>query len=78
MGRWVFTAAGSGKFSSAMAVSDDGKTWREQTAPWSPRGGVAAWTYGHDLFITGGKYSYEKNGESVFVYSNDVWRMRRK
>ncbi len=75
---WLVGANRSGTFESGMAVSDDGKTWRKQSAPWSPRGGVAAWTNGPDLFITGGKYSYEKAGEPVFVYSNDVWRMRRK
>ncbi len=75
---WLVGANRSGTFESGMAVSDDGKTWRKQSAPWSPRGGVAAWTNGPDLFITGGKYSTEKNGETIFVYSNDVWRMRRK
>jgi hypothetical protein len=75
---WLVGANRSGTFESGMAVSDDGKIWRKQSAPWSPRGGVAAWTNGPDLFITGGKYSYEKAGEPVFVYSNDVWRMRRK
>jgi len=74
---WLVGANRSGTFGSGMAVSEDGKTWRKQTAPWSPRGGVAAWTDGPDLFITGGKYSTEKNGETIFVYSNDVWRMRR-
>lgn len=75
---WLVGANRSGTFGSGMAVSDDGKIWRKQTAPWSPRGGVAAWTNGPDLFITGGKYSYERGGEHIFVYSNDVWRMRRK
>lgn len=75
---WLVGANRSGTFGSGMAVSHDGKIWRKQTAPWSPRGGVAAWTNGPDLFITGGKYSTEKNGEHTFVYSNDVWRMRRK
>lgn len=74
---WLVGANRSGTFGSGMAVSDDGKTWRRQNAPWSPRGGVAAWTNGADLFITGGKYSTEKGGETIFVYSNDVWRMRR-
>lgn len=74
---WLVGANRSGTFSSGMIASDDGKTWRRQDAPWTPRGGVAAWTNGPDLFITGGKYSYEKNGAPVFVYSNDVWRMRR-
>lgn len=75
---WLVGANRSGTFGSGMIASPDGKTWTRQDAPWSPRGGVAAWTNGPDLFITGGKYSAEKNGEHVFVYSNDVWRMRRK
>ena len=74
---WLVGANRSGTFGSGMVVSDDAKTWRRQDAPWSPRGGVAVWTNGADLFVTGGKYSYEKNGETIFVYSNDVWRMRR-
>lgn len=75
---WLVGANRSGRFSSEMLVSSDGKTWRAERAPWSPRGGVAAWANGSELFITGGKYSTEKNGETTFVYSNDVWRMRRK
>lgn len=75
---WLVGANRSGEFRSEMLVSHDGKTWVPQTAPWSPRGAVAAWTDGNALFLTGGKYSYPKNGEPVFVYSNDVWRMRGK
>jgi hypothetical protein len=59
-------------------VTDDAVTWREESAPWSPRGAVAVWTFGGKLFMTGGKYSYMKNGEPVFVYSNDVWAMSKK
>lgn len=75
---WLVGANRSGRFKSEMLVSGDGKTWSAVAAPWSPRGGVAAWTDGAGLFITGGKYSTEKNGETTFVYSNDVWRMGRK
>jgi hypothetical protein len=75
---WLIGANRSGRFTSEMLVSADGKVWTAERAPWSPRGGVAAWTDGRALFITGGKYSTEKNGETTFVYSNDVWRMRRK
>jgi hypothetical protein len=67
-----------GNFARSSLVSDDVITWREESAPWSPRGAVAAWVFGDRLFITGGKYSYQKNGEPVFVYSNDVWAMSRK
>jgi hypothetical protein len=67
-----------GSFGNAVLVSDDGVTWQAQSAPWSPRGSVAVWIVGDKLFMTGGKYSYMKNGEPVFVYSNDVWAMSKK
>jgi hypothetical protein len=75
---WLIGANRSGEFRSEMLVSDDGRHWRAASAPWSPRGGVAAWTDGRSLFITGGKYSVERDGETTFLYSNDVWRMRRR
>lgn len=75
---WLIGANRSGRFTSEMLVSRDGSTWRSERAPWSPRGGVAAWTHGDSLFITGGKYSVERNGETTFIYSNDVWRMRKE
>lgn len=74
---WLVGANRSGTFGSGMIVSSDAKSWHRQDAPWSPRGGVAVWTSGPDLFVTGGKYSYQKDGRTTFVYSNDVWRMRR-
>lgn len=75
---WLLGANRSGRFSSEMLVSGDGRTWRAERAPWSPRGGIGAWTAGDALYITGGKYSVEHNGEHRFSYSNDVWRMRRR
>lgn len=76
---WLIGANRSdGNFARSSLVSDDAITWREQSAPWSPRGAVAAWIFADKLFITGGKYSYMKNGEPVFVYSNDVWTMSKK
>jgi hypothetical protein len=65
-------------FSSAIWMTEHGETWNEQTAPWSPRGAVAAWTHHGKLFMTGGKSSHTENGEIKFVYSNDVWSMERK
>lgn len=68
-----------GRFDSALFVSDDGIDWQEQSAPWTPRGAVAAWVFDDKLFMTGGKYSYtEPGGEIKFVYSNDVWALSRK
>lgn len=75
---WLVGANRSGAFSSEMLVSEDGKVWRAANAPWSPRGGVGAWAAGDALYITGGKYSVERNGAMVFLYSNDVWRMRAR
>jgi hypothetical protein len=75
---WLLGANRSGRFSSEMLVSEDARTWRALRAPWSPRGGIGAWASGDALYITGGKYSVERNGEHVFIYSNDVWRMDRR
>lgn len=73
---WMVGANRSGAFSSAVIVSEDGRTWTPQSAPWTPRGGVAVWVSGDSLYMTGGKYSRVEGGETVFIYSNDVWRMR--
>jgi len=51
--------------------------WQEHSAPWTPRGGVAAWEFDGKLFMTGGKFSHTENGRIKFVYSNDVWAMQR-
>lgn len=74
---WLVGVNRNNGFSPGILVSDDGATWREETAPWSPRGAVAVWTDGESLYMTGGKYSTVENGETIFVYHNDVWRMRR-
>lgn len=73
---WMVGANRSGDFASAVLVSDDGRIWEPQSAPWSPRGGVAVWVQGDDLFMTGGKYSTVRDGETLFEYRSDVWRMR--
>ncbi|MDF7774635.1 hypothetical protein P1X14_05200 [Sphingomonas sp. AOB5] len=72
---WLVGANRSGEFRSEMLVSADGRTWTAVSAPWTPRGGVATWTDGKRMYLTGGKYSYPVNGEPKFVYSNDVWAM---
>lgn len=67
-----------GNFGNAVLTSADGANWRALSAPWSPRGAPVLWVSGDKLFMTGGKYSYrETNGEIKFVYSNDVWAMRK-
>ena len=66
----------NGGFSSAVLVTDDGRTWQPESAPWAPRGAAAVWTVGDSLFMTGGKYSTVEHGKTVFIYYNDVWRLR--
>lgn len=75
---WLVGANRGGTFESAVWVSENGTSWKELSAPWSPRGGVAVWVKGEGLYMTGGKSSHVENGEIKFVYSNDVWMMRRK
>lgn len=72
---WLVGANRDGNFSRAVLVTEDGATWRELSAPWSPRGAAAAWVFDNQLYITGGKYSETVNGEIRFIYRNDVWRM---
>lgn len=74
---WLVGANRSGRFSSEMLVSADGKSWAAVSAPWSARGGVAVWTNGSGMFMTGGKSSRVEGGETMFTYTNDVWQMRR-
>jgi hypothetical protein len=75
---WLVGANRGGTFESAVWMTEDGSKWKELSAPWSPRGGVAAWVRGDELYMTGGKSSHTENGEIKFVYSNDVWAMSRK
>lgn len=70
---WLVGANRDGTFARSSLVTNDGVTWREESAPWSPRGLVAAWLFDNKLYITGGKYSTTENGETKFIYSNDVW-----
>ncbi|HEX8248242.1 MAG TPA: hypothetical protein VF599_08735 [Pyrinomonadaceae bacterium] len=78
---WLIGAnRNDGNFDRALYVSADGVNWQRESAPWSPRGAVAAWVSGDKLYMTGGKFSYTEpvSGEIKFVYSNDVWAMTRK
>lgn len=74
---WLLGCNRNGKFNSRVLVSKDGKTWREQEAPWSPRGGIAAAVHRNKIFMTGGKYGGLMKGGAAteFVYSNDVWAL---
>lgn len=75
---WLVGANRNGDFASAVLVSGDGVRWQTESAPWSPRGAVAAWVFGDKLYMTGGKSSHAENGEIKFAYSNDVWAMSKK
>ncbi|HKQ99594.1 MAG TPA: hypothetical protein VJT09_02910 [Pyrinomonadaceae bacterium] len=72
---WLIGANRDGVFTSSLLSSDDGINWVEAQAPWSPRGGTATWVFDNKLYMTGGKYSVEENGNLKFIYSNDVWYM---
>ncbi len=72
---WLVGANRDGSFGRSSLVTNDGITWREESAPWSPRGAVAAWIFDNKLYITGGKYSVTENGQVRYIYSNDVWYM---
>lgn len=78
-GKLWFVGANRGNgFDSGVLYSEDGENFQEMNAPWSPRGGAVVWIFNDKLFMTGGKYSFTKDGEITFVYSNDIWVMSRK
>lgn len=72
---WLIGINRNNGFSSAALRSDDGRTWYEVAAPWTPRGAVAAWVFDGRMYVTGGKYSFVADGETRFVYSNDIWSL---
>jgi hypothetical protein len=69
---WLIGCNRNGRFSSQVLVSADGKKWKTQNAPWTPRGGIAATVHKGKIFMTGGKYGGTPNHPD-FIYSNDVW-----
>lgn len=73
---WLLGCNRNGQFSSQVLVSADGKNWRGEDAPWSPRGGVAATVYQGKIIMTGGKYGGTPNHPD-FRYSNDVWALQK-
>jgi hypothetical protein len=74
---WLLGCNRNGQFTSQVLVSADGKNWQGQTAPWTPRGGIAAAVYKNKIYITGGKYGGTANRPD-FIYSNDVWTLEKK
>lgn len=77
---WLIGCNRDGVFRSQVLVSEDGKTWGTQSAPWSPRGAATACIHKGKIVITGGKYGgLAKDGRTTeFVYSNDVWTMEKR
>lgn len=74
---WLLGRNRNGQFSSQVLVSEDGKKWAGQNAPWTPRGGIAATVYKGKIFMTGGKYGGTPD-QPDFRYSNDVWTLERE
>ncbi|HVZ49785.1 MAG TPA: hypothetical protein VG916_13450 [Gemmatimonadaceae bacterium] len=74
---WLIAANRNSTFAPSLLVTDDAATWREESAPWSPRGAPAVWVWHDRLFMAGGKYSVPVNGQPRFIYRNDVWALRR-
>jgi hypothetical protein len=75
---WLLGCNRNGKFKSEILVSSDGKNWTPQRAPWSPRGGIAACVFKGKIIMTGGKYGGPGiEGQTEFVYSNDVWSLEK-
>ena len=74
---WLLGCTRNRQFTSQVLVSEDGKTWTGQNAPWSPRGGVAACVHNGKIYMTGGKYGGFPD-KPEFIYSNDVWVLEKK
>jgi hypothetical protein len=74
---WLLGCNRNGTFRSQVLVSSDGKTWQEQNAPWTPRGGVASTVYKGKIYMTGGKYGGTTD-QPEFIYSNDVWTLGKQ
>ncbi len=75
---WLIGCSRDGKFSSEVFVSLNGITWEAKRALWSSRGGVAACIFKDMIVMTGGKYGGNDPAHPEFVYSNDVWGMKKK
>jgi hypothetical protein len=74
---WLLGCNRNGQFSSQVLFSSDGKNWFTQTAPWLPRGGIAATVHKNKIYMTGGKYGGTPN-QPDFRYDNDVWTLEKK
>jgi hypothetical protein len=77
---WLLGCNRNGVFESQVLVSENGKTWITQAAPWTPRGAATACVHKGKVYMTGGKYGgLTKDGRTTeFVYSNDVWTLEKQ
>src|SRR6267378_60842 len=76
---WLVGCNRNGSFRSEVLTSSDGLTWTSRRAPWSPRGGVATCIFKNQIIMTGGKYGGPGiSGQTEFVYSNDVWSLKKQ
>lgn len=73
---WLLGCNRNGQFSSQVLYSSDGKNWLTQTAPWLPRGGIAATVHNNKIYMTGGKYGGTPNHPD-FRYDHDVWILEK-
>lgn len=74
---WLVGCNRNEQFSSQVLFSSDGKNWFTQTAPWLPRGGIAATVHKNKIYMTGGKYGGTPNHPD-FRYDNDIWILEKK
>lgn len=76
---WLIGCSRSGTFRNEVLSSSDGIHWTAERAPWSPRGGAATCVFNGQIIMTGGKYGGPGiAGQTEFVYSNDVWGMKKR
>ncbi len=76
---WLIGCNRSAKFRSEVLHSPDGIHWTAESAPWSPRGGVATCLFKGQIIMTGGKNGGPGiQGQTEFVYSNDVWTLTKE
>ena len=73
---WLLGCNRNGQFSSQVLFSSDGKIWQTLTAPWLPRGGIAATVHHNKIYMTGGKYGGTAKHPD-FRYDNDVWTLEK-
>jgi len=74
---WLLGCNRNGLFTNQVLYSSDGKNWKTQSAPWLPRGAVAATVFKNKIYMTGGKYGGTPDHPD-FRYDNDLWVMEKR